>query len=500
MTRNSVACVALLALSLPCLEAVAAPAPGQSQDTAWTGGSGQWTNATKWSAGLPSAFNQASVSGDSSVIIPDGVYSAGRLSIGTHAGDRARVELDGGQLLVRQDSLIVGEYTGGEAAFILNSGTLESVMDVFVGGASGSTRRMNRSSLTIRGGTFVGLTLTIGEGVGSNSTVSIEGSRATAISALEFVSLLATADPGGKPGETTLAFTLDEHGVTPIVIASRWTGLRIEHDATSHCVLRIGLSAVPPPDDVTLIASRVATRGSFDDLAEGGKISAEFAGHTYQWTLTYHGGPSGHDLVLHNISDYEAGVPLTHARPVPTPPQPLWWNHPLYPLAVAAGRRAFPGAEGYGASTPGGRGGRILYVDNLNDSGPGSLRAAIDAPGPRIVVFRVGGTITLQSYLMLKQPYLTLDASRAPAPGITLRRHGIEVHTHDVILRQFRIRIGDEEVRRNDRNIRYAAGDGEYALNFTDGSGNSIADHLSLSWSTNKLLSTTKFADGITIQ
>jgi hypothetical protein len=74
------------------------------------------------------------------------------------------------------------------------------------------------------------------------------------------------------------------------------------------------------------------------------------------------------------------------------------------------------------------------------------------------------------------------------------------VRTHDVILRQFRIRIGDEEVRKDERNIRYAAGDGEYALSFTNGAHDSIADHLSLSWSTNKILSTTKMSDRITVQ
>jgi len=94
-----------------------------------------------------------------------------------------------------------------------------------------------------------------------------------------------------------------------------------------------------------------------------------------------------------------------------------------------------------------------------------------------------------------------VDASSAPASGITLRRHGLEVKTHDVILCQFRIRIGDDDVKVGDQNTRYGSGDGEYALYFSDGSSNVIADHLSLSWSTNKILSTTtKFADRITIQ
>lgn len=139
-------------------------------------------------------------------------------------------------------------------------------------------------------------------------------------------------------------------------------------------------------------------------------------------------------------------------------------------------------------------------MDNLHDSGPGSLRAALQAKGPRRVQFRLAGDIVLQSAIVIRNPYLTLDGSSSPAPGITLRRHGLEVRTHDVVLRQFRIRIGDEDVRAGDPNLRYGSGDGEYALYFSEGSSNSIADHLSLSWSTNKILSTTKFADRITIQ
>ena len=468
--------------------------------TVWNNNSGRWTTLANWSRGIPTAIHEATISGNSSVLIPSGSYTAARLDVGTRRGDRATVHLDGGQLLIRQDSLIIGEETNSQGIFILDSGTLQSVMDVFVGGATGSTGRMNTSSLVLRGGSFVGLSLTVGEGFGSHSTVSVEGSHLAGISALEFVSLLAAQDPSGRPGDSTLSFTLDEHGVTPITIQSRWDGLHISHDSTSHCHLRIALSAVPPRDDVTLIASKAPNTGIFDDLPEGAQVHADYAGHTYTWTLTYRGGSSGHNLVLHNTSTYGADDPETHTRPTPAPPQPLWWNHPLYPLHIAPGRPAFAGAEGYGAYTPGGRGGRTIYVDDLNDSGPGSLRAAVEASGPRIVAFRTGGVIELKSTLLISHPYLTLDAARAPGPGIMLRRHGIEVRTHDVVLRQLRIRIGDQNVNRGDNNIHYEAGDGEYALYFTEGASNSIADHLSLSWSTNKILSTTKFADRITIQ
>jgi hypothetical protein len=373
-------------------------------------------------------------------------------------------------------------------------------MDVFVGAATGTVGRKTKAELIVHGGTLLGLTLTVGEGLGSHSLFAVEGSRPTAIHALEFVLLVAGADPDGTPGRTTLAFTLDEHGVTPITIGSRWRGLEISQDRTSHCILAIGLKAIPPREDVTLVASRVATRGTFEGLPEGAGISADFGGRTYRWNLTYHGGASGHDLVLLNRSTYGEGAPVTHVRPPPEIPTPLWKDHPVHPLAVENGRPAFPGAEGYGADTPGGRAGQIIPVDTLDDAGPGSLRAAVTARGPRIVVFRTAGVIALKSALVVTEPFLTIDGEGGPGPGILLRRHGIEVRTHDVVLRHFRIRIGDDDVRRNDRHLLYAAGDGEYALDFTEGSRNCIADHLSLSWSTNKILSTTKMSDLITVQ
>jgi len=485
-----------ICLSLLC----AASAYSSDLETTWDSANGSWTDATKWSSGIPTALKEADVEGNSKLVIPRGSFEAALLKIGTSPGDRSVVELDGGQLLIRQDSLRIGEYTGGEGTFILNDGQVNSVMDVFVGGATGSTGRMNKSALIIQGGTFLGLTLTVGEGLGSESLVAVSGSHAKAIHALEFVSFSTAADPSGKPGLASLRFTLDAHGVTPITIQSRWSGLRIQHDRNSHCRLEIALSAVPPREDVPLVVAHAPTEGTFDDLHEGTEITADFRGRTYRWILTYHGGKEHNDLTLLNRSEYAADDPITHTNPLPQIPTPLWQNRPLFPLAITPGTPAFPGAQGYGAFTPGGRDGKTIVVDNLNDAGPGSLRAAIEATGPRIVQFTIGGVISLKSTIVVTEPYLTLDASSSPWPGIMLRRHGLEIHTHDVVLRQFRIRIGDDDVRRNDANIIYAAGDGEYALYFTEGSRNCIADHLSLSWSTNKILSTTKMSDLITIQ
>tara|TARA_R110002096_G_scaffold435826_2_gene663505 strand:+ start:18168 stop:19643 length:1476 start_codon:yes stop_codon:yes gene_type:complete len=110
--------------------------------------------------------------------------------------------------------------------------------------------------------------------------------------------------------------------------------------------------------------------------------------------------------------------------------------------------RAFPGAEGFGAATIGGRGGQVLYVDNLNDSGPGSLRAAVETTGPRTIVFSVAGTIELQSSLRITEPYITIAGHSAPGGGIALRTAdtvtspAIVSDADEVIIQHLRVRPG----------------------------------------------------------
>ena len=99
--------------------------------------------------------------------------------------------------------------------------------------------------------------------------------------------------------------------------------------------------------------------------------------------------------------------------------------------------------EGYGTHTPGGAGGEIYHVTNLNDSGPGSLRDALSSPGPRIIRFVVGGTIGLNSRLHVLGSYITIDGLSAPYPGITLRNYGLRFNgnngAHDVIVQGIRL-------------------------------------------------------------
>ncbi|MCI4591837.1 pectate lyase [Sphingobium sp. BYY-5] len=132
---------------------------------------------------------------------------------------------------------------------------------------------------------------------------------------------------------------------------------------------------------------------------------------------------------------------------------------PLLPLLIAAlafsapahaapakadgAQLAFPGAVGWAATTPGGRGGRIIRVTTLAPDGPGSFKAAVEAKGPRIIVFEVAGIIDMgRQTLKISEPYVTIAGQTAPSPGITLIKTGIDIATHDVVIRHIRVRTG----------------------------------------------------------
>lgn len=140
---------------------------------------------------------------------------------------------------------------------------------------------------------------------------------------------------------------------------------------------------------------------------------------------------------------------------------------------------AFPGAEGYGAATRGGRGGKVIAVTNLDPSGPGSLRAACEADGPRIVVFRVAGTIDAD--VTIAKGNLTIAGQTAPGDGITLKGK-LVINADDIIIRYLRVRAegsGDAVSSRYRRNI--------------------ILDHVTASWSSDEVL-TIYHGENVTIQ
>lgn len=146
-------------------------------------------------------------------------------------------------------------------------------------------------------------------------------------------------------------------------------------------------------------------------------------------------------------------------------------------------RPAFPGAQGWAAKTQGGRGGQIIRVTTLDGEGPGSFRAAVDARGPRIIVFEVGGVIDLGGKtLTIREPFLTIAGQTAPSPGVTFIRGGIDIATHDVIVQHIRVRAGEAGFAKKSGN--------DFDSISTRGiSYNIIVDHCSLTWGTDENLS-----------
>ena len=146
---------------------------------------------------------------------------------------------------------------------------------------------------------------------------------------------------------------------------------------------------------------------------------------------------------------------------------------------------AFPGAEGYGRFARGGRGGKVVAVTNLNDSGPGSLREAVTNDiGPRTIVFNTSGIIQLSSRLVLNQPYVTVAGQTAPGKGICIRTAPFGITGNDAIVQNVRVRLG---------------GGPTYDGMGLTGADNSIIDHCSISWTIDEAFSS-RSGKNITLQ
>lgn len=165
---------------------------------------------------------------------------------------------------------------------------------------------------------------------------------------------------------------------------------------------------------------------------------------------------------------WDAALPIIHEEALKGKPYVPWASRPTdLPQADIP---AFPGAEGGGMYSFGGRGGRVLTVTSLEDSGPGTFREACEQGGARIIVFNVAGIIKLKTPVIVRAPYLTIAGQTAPGDGICIAGESVWINTHDVVIRHMRFRRGETNVGRRDDAL------GGNPV------GNIIIDHCSVSW------------------
>jgi hypothetical protein len=485
--------------------AFAAFAPLDGAVVNWTTPSGEWQDSTSWGGHLPKAKETAEIHGLNAGRLSDGNAVVSRLELGISKRDDALFTMDGGSLFALE-FVRIGEAAGSKGKFVLNGGRI-CTTEIGIGGmndGSGETPACE-AELEIRGGSILTRYLAMGWQIGSKARLHIVGSKADSIVVLNWANFTGPTDPRGSNIE--LAFDIDAHGVTPITIRNKQSSPAFwRNDRATQCKLRITLLDTPPGGDIPLVRSLKRATAALPDLPEGSHVRAQRGGKTYEWTLTYEGGPGKTDVALTDphVMDTEGQMQAyagsTKSRVVETDSAEIKKSYEeMYAYMdrdappVGAGQLAFPGAEGYGAHAKGGRGGRVLFVTNLHDSGLGSLRDAVESKGPRTVIFRVGGTIELKKKLDVREPYLTIAGQTAPGEGICVKGANDTLclrNTHDIVVRYLRVRTGftgEGDSHEGDCISCY-------------GVDNFILDHCSASWGTDETISSTETSDRYTVQ
>lgn len=170
----------------------------------------------------------------------------------------------------------------------------------------------------------------------------------------------------------------------------------------------------------------------------------------------------------HSDSAWAVAKPIVEKEAREGRPYVPWASRP--DDLVKATIPSFPGAEGGGMYSPGGRGGKVITVTNLNDSGPGSFREACETGGARIIVFNVSGVINLKTPIYVRAPYVTIAGQTAPGDGVCIAGESFQVDTHDVVVRHMRFRRGDTRVHNREDSF------GGNPV------GNIMIDHCSAEW------------------
>ena len=186
---------------------------------------------------------------------------------------------------------------------------------------------------------------------------------------------------------------------------------------------------------ILIFTATVMSLSSLTAMAQYPQITdeakAKYAAQNKEWTT-------------HSDSAWAVAFPIVKKEAMEGRPYVPWASRP-YDLKQAK-IPAFPGAEGGGMYTAGGRGGKVLVVTNLNDDGPGSFRWACEQGGARIIVFNVSGIINLKTPVILRAPYVTIAGQTAPGDGVCIAGESFQVDTHDVIVRHMRFRRGNTHV------------------------------------------------------